>query len=244
MDHCPPRCFFQGRIWPETYEFPACGACNADARLDEQALAVLVRVKSPQSPNSEWKKLAEGLKNNRPELVAEWLDMSRNEQKFALRESLGRRDADQLRQLGWGAINLGPLSKTAINRFMIKLAQALHFQHVGAPLDGVVYVYHVNAVTMNSGPELMKSILAIAPDLATIKRGNRQLTDQFIYRFNYNAEHGAMYAVVQFSAQFIFQVIALSKTMDERLAAFVQDNCSELPAVRFECFLKGCSTNI
>ena len=41
-DHCPPRCFFKRRTWPETYEFPACEPCNDVSRLDEQALAVLV----------------------------------------------------------------------------------------------------------------------------------------------------------------------------------------------------------
>jgi hypothetical protein len=98
-DHCPPRCFFEGRIWPETYEFPACEPCNASARFDEQALAIVVRAKalSPQSP--EWEKLAQGVKNNQPEIVAEWMNMSRNEQKFALRNTFGRAAGDNLRRL-------------------------------------------------------------------------------------------------------------------------------------------------
>src|SRR6185437_15712623 len=58
-DHCPPRSFFLGRVWPETYEFPACGPCNAEGRGDEQILAVLVRVGlSDMTPLEldEWRK--------------------------------------------------------------------------------------------------------------------------------------------------------------------------------------------
>jgi hypothetical protein len=48
VDHCPPRCFFAGKHGPEGYEFPACQPCNSGARLDEQALSVLVCIE-PQT---------------------------------------------------------------------------------------------------------------------------------------------------------------------------------------------------
>lgn len=98
--HCPPRCFFESRIWPEDYEFPACESCNASARLDEQALAVIFRATTSSLPSPEWKKLVQGAKNNQPEVVAEWMSMSRNEQKDALRNTFGR-DAGAIRG-GWG----------------------------------------------------------------------------------------------------------------------------------------------
>lgn len=34
-DHCPPRSFFERRGWPEGYEFPACGPCNDEGRMNE-----------------------------------------------------------------------------------------------------------------------------------------------------------------------------------------------------------------
>ena len=83
-------CFFEGRHWPETYEFPACKPCNERARLDEQALAVLIRAKATGAMNHEWEKLAQGVKNNQPAIVAEWTSLSRNEQKHALRDLFGR----------------------------------------------------------------------------------------------------------------------------------------------------------
>ena len=238
-DHCPPRCFFEDRIWPESYEFPACEACHASARYDEQALAVVVRAKalSPQSP--EWEELVKGAKNNQPEIVAEWMSMSRNEQKFALRDTFGRDTGDDLRRHGWITLNLGPLTKAMIDRFMIKLAQALYFRHLKAPLDGFVYVSHINAVNKDVTPELISSILSNAAVLPTIKRSKTSLLDQFIYRFSCSAEHGVMYAVVLFGEQFIFQLIALSKAFASGLAAQAERNGMELPTVnRFECFLE------
>jgi hypothetical protein len=136
-DHCPPRCFFKSRIWPEKYEFPACEPCNASARHDEQALAVIVRATALSLPSPEWEKLVQGAKNNQPEVVAEWMSMSRNEQKDALRNTFGRDAGDNRRRLGWMTINLGPLTKAMITRFMVKLAKALYFRHVKAPLDGL-----------------------------------------------------------------------------------------------------------
>jgi hypothetical protein len=238
-DHCPPRCFFKSRIWPETYEFPACEPCNASARHDEQALAVIVRATALSLPGPEWEKLVQGTKNNQPEVVAEWMSMSRNEQKDALRNTFGRDAGDNLRRLGWITINLGPLTKAMITRFMIKLAKALYFRHVKAPLDGFAYVFHINSVNKDVTPEFINSILSMAPVLPTIQRSKTSLLDQFIYRFNCNAEHGVMYAVVQFGEQFIFQLIALSKAAASGLATHAETNGAELPTVnRFECFLE------
>jgi hypothetical protein len=233
-DHCPPRCFFKRRIWPETYEFPACEPCNASARLDEQALAVIIRATVLSHPSPEWKKLVQGAKNNQPAVIAEWISLSRNQQKDALRNTFGRDAGDNLR-LGSSMINLGPLTTAMIDRFMIKLAKALYFRHVKAPLDGFVYVFHINAAHKNTTPEFINSILSIAPALPVIQRNKTSLLDQFIYRFNYSVEHGAMYAVVQFDEQFIFQLIALSKG----LAARAETNGMGLPTVnRFDCFLE------
>jgi len=187
----------------------------------------------------EWEKLVQGVKNNQPEIVAEWTGISRNEQKHALRELFGRDAADHLRRLGWSAITLGPLTKAMISRFMIKLSKALYFRHNNSPLDGVVYVFHINAVSKDTTPELLNSIMAMAPSLPMIKRNNTSLFDQFIYRFNYSPEPGVIYAVVRFGEQYIFQLIALSSKMADGLAAMAQANGTKLPTVnRFDCFLQ------
>lgn len=238
-DHCPPRCFFDSRVWPEGYEFPACQPCNQAARLDEQIMAVLVRMKLTKTGKDAdriaWEKLALGLKNNQCAIVAEWTSLTRNENRRAIREAFGR-DGDSLRSQGWSTINLGPLTQAAIQRFMIKLSKALYYLHNKAIFDGVLYLYHVNVQGKDGAPTYLNEILKMAPSLPSIQRNSKPLLDQFIYRFNHSEEHGVMYAVIQLSDEFIFQVIALSKKMESDLLAL--SGTPELSDVgRHECFL-------
>jgi hypothetical protein len=239
-DHCPPRCFFERRLWPETYEFTACEKCNDEARLDEQALAVLARAKlteiSSEIAQQEWQRLVQGVRNNQPKFLAEWTEMSRNEIKSDLRSTFGREQGDLLRRKGWGLIKVGPLTEAAIKRFMIKLGKALYYRHNEHIFDGVLYVRHINAVARDTTPEFLGSILKIAPTLAVTERNRKPLSDQFIYRFNYSPEHRAMYAVTQFGQQLIFQIIAVSREMDSMLLE--QSRGADLTNVRFECFLR------
>jgi hypothetical protein len=207
-DHCPPRCFFLSRNWPETFEFPACEQCNAEARLDEQGLAVLIRSRLTETlrelDHMEWQKLAEGVKNNQPRLLAEWTDVTRNQIKRDLRSAFGRDGGDKLRQRGWGVANNGPLTQAATTRFMVRLGKALYYKHNAEVFDGVVYVNHINVMARDTTPDYIDSILRMAPALATVERNRKPLSNQFVYRFNHSAEGQVMYAVVQFGDQFVF----------------------------------------
>ena len=239
-DHCPPRCFFVRRHWPETYEFPACEKCNAEARLDEQGLAVLIRTPLKETLNEldqqEWEKLVDGVRNNQPRLLAEWTDISRNEIKRDLRSTFGRDVGDLLRQRGWGAANIGPLTERMITRFMIKLGKALYYKHNAHIFDGILYVNHIALTARDTTPEYIESILKMAPALAAIERNRKPLSEQFIYRFNNSPEGQVMYAVVQFGDQFIFQLIAMGREMHAKLVEL--NNGDDLPkAGRHECFL-------
>lgn len=153
VDHCPPRSFFAGRHWPETYEFPACEPCNAEARLDEQALAVLIRIKLTESVKEsdrlEWERLVQGVKNNQPDILAEWNDVRRNEVRHGLRLAYGSQ-GDERRRLGWGLLNIGTLTQAMITRFMIKLSKALYYRHNQMIFDGVLYVHRVDRMSMNT----------------------------------------------------------------------------------------------
>jgi len=239
-DHCPPRCFFLRRDWPETYEFPACELCNAGARLDEQALAVLIRTplreERDETDQREWDKLVDGVRNNQPQVLSEWRDVSQNEIKRDLRSTFGRELGDLLRQRGWGVANIGPLTQGMITRLMIKLSKALYYKHNGHVLDGILYVHHVDVTARDTTPEYIKGILRMAPAVAAIERNRKPLSEQFIYRFNYSPEAQVMYAVVQFGDQFIFQLIAMGREMHEKLVEL--NGGKDLPnAGRHECYL-------
>lgn len=239
-DHCPPRCFFVSRHWPETYEFPACERCNAEARLDEQGLAVLIRSRLTETRSeldqSEWERLVDGVRNNQPRVLAEWTDITRNQVKQDLRLAFGRDGGDLLRQRGWGVANIGPLTQAAITRFMVKLGKALYYKHNAKVFDGVLYVDHINVVARDTTPDYIDSILKMAPALAAVERNRKPLSEQFIYRFNHSPDAPVMYAVVQFGDQFIFQLIAMGREIHAKLVEL--NNGQDLPKTgRHECFL-------
>jgi hypothetical protein len=227
-DHCPPKSFFKGRNWPDSYEYPACKPCNAAARLDEQALAVLFRadqLKGAKEPGPEFEKLARGLKNNQPRVVAEWKAVT----------------GDDIRHgSGWTALNIGSLTQAIIDRFMIKLSKTLYYRHNAKIFDGVLYVHRVDRLSIDTTPEYLRSMCQFAPVIPEIKRNNNSLVDQFIYRIGHIPEQGLMYAVVCFGEQWIFQLFAVSRKMDRKIIDISRNNginsLSALP-FRHECFL-------
>lgn len=241
-DHFPPRCFFEGRQWPEHYEFPCCSDCNQEGRGYEQAFAVLARVRLRGSrkdqAQSEWGQLLRGLYNNQPNLVEEWFSLSRNEIRHALRDAFGSR-GDEMRRAGWGSINLGPLTQRIASEFLVKLSKALYYLHNRRIFDGVLIIRHIDLFGQDHTPESLTAMLNIAPLEAVPARGNLSLADQFHYRFNNNAEHGAMYAIVQFNEQLVFQVIALRHDMAAQLEKNFKASGIDIPSeARFECRLK------
>lgn len=139
-DHCPPRCFFIGRHWPEGFEFSCCKSCNDIARLDEQALSVIVRVRTGQSKVAiqEWNELQNAVRNNQPEYTREWRGLSRNQVRRSLRESFGKA-GDTMRAEGWRVMNIGPLTQALIKRFLQRLAATLYYHRNKERFVGVVY---------------------------------------------------------------------------------------------------------
>jgi hypothetical protein len=115
-DHCPPRCLFENRVWPETFEFPCCGPCNSESRLDEQAVAAIAisqRMANSGTPKSN--EMLRGVMNNSPDLVAEWTKNNRRMDQRKALAAYGER-GEAMRQAGWGTINLGPISNTKCPR--------------------------------------------------------------------------------------------------------------------------------
>jgi hypothetical protein len=124
-----------------------------------------------------------------------------------------------MRRAGWGSINLGPLTRGVLERFMVKLGKAFYYKHIGEVFDGVIYARHVNATAKNSTPEFFSHLLQLAPELASTERNGHSLMDQFVYRFNVSQELGAVYAVAQFSEQMIFQIMVVRQDTDDVLLA-------------------------
>src|SRR5438132_13599193 len=73
IDHQPARAFFDAKVGPEDYEFPACEPCNKKSSAHEHVLTTLVRLNGggKQNPQREldFAKFAKAMKNNFPGLL-------------------------------------------------------------------------------------------------------------------------------------------------------------------------------
>lgn len=215
-DHFPPRALFYNKIWPEGFEFPACATCNNQGRLDEQVVSVLAKLwfgrEQTATQRNYWGKQVIGLANTQKEISKELFSKaSRNEQRRAFRQMFGDR-GDALRQAGYGMISIGPLVRASIDRFCVKLAQALFYKHVEAVFDGEIWFTHISTPYVKESMGFLEALLSIAPLQPTVLRSGQYLQEQFDYRYNLSSvEAPLLYAIVQFSNQMIFQIIAASK---------------------------------
>ncbi len=239
-DHCPPRCFFKGRQWPEGCEFPACQECNDETRLDEQGLAVLIRVDlikpDDADPSEEWLKLLKGVANNQPELLRDWREGRPTERKRLFRNAFGEH-GDSMRHNGWTAIDMdGPVTQAMIDRFLLKLAKAIYYRHTNNVFSGVLYTRFANSLFVGDSTRMIESILSITPNRVFSTRNNVNISDQFFYRYNLTTENDMMFAAGQIGHQFLFETIALSpesnrkweeqrKSAGKNSSSFKQTDC-------------------
>lgn len=152
VDHRPPRFFFVKRQWPDSYAFSCCKSCNNVTRDDEQILAVLTRISISKDRSDveviELNNLLTGVRNNKPEVLQEWSNMSPTRLKRFYRESFGN-SGDKLRHSGLSALNIGQVATYALNRFIAKIAKALYYKHVGYRCDGTITFGMIDVITYN-----------------------------------------------------------------------------------------------
>jgi hypothetical protein len=60
IDHVPAPTCFPGREAPETFEFPACTACQGTTRLDELVCGFYVKLEDPGDINHRAKEFEKG----------------------------------------------------------------------------------------------------------------------------------------------------------------------------------------
>jgi len=217
-DHIPSRQYFLKRSWPEGFEFPACNACNAETRIDEQVVAFLFNlslINSNRAIEDLLRELAQAIANNAPEILQEWrvhVPTSASGRKRAFREAFGPL-GDALRQKQCGMIDIGPMTQQRVNRFIIKLGKTLFYKHVGRILNGYIFptwhsVYIDPAATLQ---QRMKTLHKFAKNVVIPERADKPLIDQFFYRYNCDSDQGWLFASVTFSEQMMFDITILTE---------------------------------
>lgn len=200
VDHIPPRTMFLGRQFPEGFEFPACLACNGKTKDLEQAFAFYVRTfdhNEDAYDEAEFQKMIIGVRNNYPDLLPN-IELSANEIRRALRSRgvevpLGEFLHDQ-------GVALVPKSLAGIiTRFGDKLAKALYFREVGAPMPADHATYIAWFDFKNAGAKhAAEHLSALLRNLTIGARQNIDIGQQFLYRSGARAD-GTLWS---FTAQF------------------------------------------
>lgn len=198
-DHVPGRALFLGRIWPNSYVFPACERCNNETSRDEALLAWLVRIRLTElSPEAEreFERYTFELTRSFPEIWKGLNIHSRVETRRYLKEM--RLSATSL-GVGGDVVHSMDLPSQVLQvaeRYGAKLGKALHYRHSGriAPADAVVdsrVFTNANAL----GPQFPSEALTIITNEVEIQRAMTSLKEQFDYRFVV-VEQGAASAFV------------------------------------------------
>lgn len=163
IDHLPSRACFDGKNYPDGFEFPACRDCNASTRADEQIVALLSRMLS--NPNAaaspdEIRKYMSGVANNNINVFAELSQVRRN-----VGENLH-------------LLEFGNATDDAFQRVLTRWAKAFHYRETSViiPADARIYVtYFTNA---NLGEIPPGSVAGHAHEL---RRNGKNIGDQFAY---------------------------------------------------------------
>jgi hypothetical protein len=73
VGHVPNRAFFERKMWPDGYIFPACDVCQGDARTTDLVTAAVARISPGMSSTAlrEVRALYAGFRNNDREAFLE-----------------------------------------------------------------------------------------------------------------------------------------------------------------------------
>jgi hypothetical protein len=78
-EHMPPKALFDGSHRPDKLIMPACEECNQGSKIADLTASILSRwqpVAFSDQQRQDHQRLVGGVRNNNPELIAEWIDLS------------------------------------------------------------------------------------------------------------------------------------------------------------------------
>lgn len=193
-DHQPARALFDRREWPEGYVFPACEPCNKASKHYENVMTVLVRLASAREDDpqrvADFRKYVEAMGNNFPNLLR--ILSTREKRNHFKVEGISKPDGvafADLRMIGIG----DDLATTAVETVLRKLLRAFYYKHTGTilPKNADVAVRWVpNAYFHTLAEPEFAWVFKALPHKPPIRRGQRDLSDQFTYRYGFNDATG------------------------------------------------------
>jgi hypothetical protein len=230
IDHQPARSFFDAKLAPEGYEFPACEPCNKKSKDQEHVLTTLVRLKQDGQQNGQrevdFAKYAKAMKNNFPGLLRV---LGPNEKQGFVRSRgvfvpVGRAFPLQLPM-----VTIDPkIAGAAVDGVFRKLMCALHYKHTGniLPADAEITIkWTTNAGLPEFLTDEMKAFIAGLTEKPTLVRNGKNLPDQFDYRYTVADDLSASAYFIKFRQSLFGAGVVLSKpgagTEDDNAGALI-----------------------
>ncbi len=207
VEHMPPKGMFRDRQRPGAMEYGICLACNNGTRGSD-AVAVLMALIHPDNTEGSWQ--AEKSRKLMP-IIDRYAPGVREEMSLPgkFNYEWARRARSGLLQKVVRVEADGPQVKAHLGVFGAKLAMALYREHVrvALPLDGAAWCQFA----LNGGvtQEDLNARVKILPLWETLRQGQKNVGDQFVYRYNCD-ERTVIAAVVQFHRSLWFTIFASS----------------------------------
>lgn len=218
IDHIPARTCFRGRAYPETFEFPACDACNNASRIDEIAFSFFVKMVDQTQDNfegSEANRTILSLMNNLPHLLPVFSRDGRQNRRSLKKFGLTKPPGSIFSELPMAAI--ADEAHDHIKRYARKIACALHYREKGraASSNHQMVAYWGQLIDRNF-MESVEGFLAM-PNLEIGTRRNVVFGDQFAYRHIGADDPDVFGMIAQFGTGIVIASLIVANDVAARL---------------------------
>ncbi|WP_215763178.1 hypothetical protein [Acetobacter sp. P1H12_c] len=191
------------------YEFPACNSCNHSKRLDEQSLALLVRIIRFDNETNikSFQNTFQGVRNNNPVLAQELKTESAVASKTYLKTRFGSSsNVDKIGLTGWRSCTLGPESNRLLDNMCIWFAQTAWYMHCKSIFSGKII--WTNVLTEHLNLEPAQKIISNLIGKPIMMRNGKNVSEDFFYR--YFSTDDLLISIFQFGKhpQLVFVVCA------------------------------------
>lgn len=226
-DHVPPKIAFHNKDWPEGFEFPACKECNGGTKLLDQEFALLCAFGGFDGPinplrMAQFKKTYTAVVNNNIALAI-GLRPSANQKRHALKE-LGQTLPRGSTYNEQPIIQLPHKAVLAHEVLAFKLGCALHYHHYKRALPANAKIAdalntNFSIVTEGVSEKLLKMTVLAPPPM----RGNKDLREQFEYRYSPPNDFGMGIYICKFGESFHLNILTLEQpeNVDQHLGGVV-----------------------
>ena len=189
-EQMPAKSLFDQSHRPDKLIMPACAVCNGGTSKADLTAAMVSRwnYDSPHQEQEDHSRLANQVRIQAPELIAEWTKLDQLDRKDALKHLRrhGVRVPDDA-----GLVSVGPHTIKQLNIFAHKAALCLYFEHFKKPLSnsGRVSAHWRTKEDFSNGG-VPSELLEILPKYGTLMQGKWNSAETFEYRYDLNEDDG------------------------------------------------------